>query len=643
MLETSEASDSQVDEHDKERHSSLRVKSDREHVSEIFLTKKDITGVENVFQIKNEIPFTEQQLIFSQEAINFNSIASSAAREIESVFPSDKAELLTHDASSVHLIQITSTGGDFVGGNLWQVVPSSNPEEFATVIAYNPSQASSIEINDEKIDDETKAAIISGTQVVDMVPVTADQKCLPSFLAPPPPMSKSTMTLWISLLQDSQKIGESYRGWVATESELDLLLTLHKQQTQSFWGTRQSPSPARPSTRLMWKSQYVPFDGMPFINAGSRAIVMECQFGPRRKGNQKKSSDQNLQYKTSCPARIYIKKVKKFPEFQVDVNEDKKMMSLAMNRAFSELKLYEKNDFVGLGEERFYVQLPTEVAHEFHTESSDGDSEEPHRLHPLVTQKVREMVATGETRLYVIRKALRKYVEKDLSGDDQALIIEKHNLSLFPTVNDLQNHIHRAVDDLNCGKLTSVQAMEALNDSIKPEFSSENENAAGPHPETVTVTLTQNTTDGGPHMVSRVETHLSDGSTQVSAHLTPETAELLTKLHPSIFPSGSIVQVQESNDNVLAEVFENPIISCSELCDDSHVMITDVSSESENQDLHNVNSCDSAEDNDHKIDSYINSDTLCAESGQSNFYDLIQSGNGQVVQIQYTSASIKNN
>lgn len=66
-----------------------------------------------------------------------------------------------------------------------------------------------------------------------------------------------------------QKIGDSYRGWVDSEVELDLLLTYHKQQTQSFWGTRQSPSPAKTSTRLMWKSQYVPFDGIPFVNSGA--------------------------------------------------------------------------------------------------------------------------------------------------------------------------------------------------------------------------------------------------------------------------------------------------------------------------------------------------------------------------------------
>lgn len=66
-----------------------------------------------------------------------------------------------------------------------------------------------------------------------------------------------------------QKIGDSYRGYCVSETELESILTFHKQQTQSVWGTRQSPSPAKPATRLMWKSQYVPYDGIPFVNAGT--------------------------------------------------------------------------------------------------------------------------------------------------------------------------------------------------------------------------------------------------------------------------------------------------------------------------------------------------------------------------------------
>jgi len=47
----------------------------------------------------------------------------------------------------------------------------------------------------------------------------------------------------------------------------------------------------------------------------------------------------------------------------------------------------------------------------------------------------------------------------------------------------------------------------------------------------------------GQHVISRVETHLSDGSTQVSGTLTADTIRLLAKLHPNIFPEGSLLQV----------------------------------------------------------------------------------------------------
>ena len=45
------------------------------------------------------------------------------------------------------------------------------------------------------------------------------------------------------------------------------------------------------------------------------------------------------------------------------------------------------------------------------------------------------------------------------------------------------------------------------------------------------------------HMISRVETRLSDGSIRVSNGLTPETAKLLSKLHPNMFPPESLLEV----------------------------------------------------------------------------------------------------
>lgn len=162
--------------------------------------------------------------------------------------------------------------------------------------------------------------------------------------APLQPLSSNT-PIWACRLRSCEKIGDSYRGYCVSETELESVLTFHKQQTQSVWGTRQSPSPAKPATRLMWKSQYVPYDGIPFVNAGSRAVVMECQYGPRRKGFQlKKISEQESRschlYKATCPARIYIKKVQKFPEYRVptDPKIDKKIIRMEQEKAFNMLK-----------------------------------------------------------------------------------------------------------------------------------------------------------------------------------------------------------------------------------------------------------------------------------------------------------------
>ncbi|XP_052361821.1 calcium-responsive transcription factor-like [Oncorhynchus keta] len=146
-------------------------------------------------------------------------------------------------------------------------------------------------------------------------------------------------------LHNAERIGDSYRGYCNTDTELETILLLHKQQTNSVFGTRQSPSPAKPASRLMWKSQYVPYDGVPFVNAGSRAIVMECQYGPRRKGLQpKKTAEQNISpiidYKATCPARIYIKKVCKFPQHRVptDPNVDKRVVRQEQEKAFFNLR-----------------------------------------------------------------------------------------------------------------------------------------------------------------------------------------------------------------------------------------------------------------------------------------------------------------
>nr|XP_013807709.1 PREDICTED: calcium-responsive transcription factor isoform X1 [Apteryx mantelli mantelli]XP_013807710.1 PREDICTED: calcium-responsive transcription factor isoform X1 [Apteryx mantelli mantelli]XP_013807711.1 PREDICTED: calcium-responsive transcription factor isoform X1 [Apteryx mantelli mantelli]XP_013807712.1 PREDICTED: calcium-responsive transcription factor isoform X1 [Apteryx mantelli mantelli]XP_013807713.1 PREDICTED: calcium-responsive transcription factor isoform X1 [Apteryx mantelli len=321
---------------------------------------------------------------------------------------------------------------------------------------------------------------------------------------------------WARRLRNCEKIGDSYRGYCVSETELESVLTLHKQQTQSVWGTRQSPSPAKPATRLMWKSQYVPYDGIPFVNAGSRAIVMECQYGPRRKGFQpKKAGEQESAsghlYKATCPAR-------------------------------------------------WYVQLPTQQAHQYHEmetsclpsspshfpmPSPEEDEEVvrdenctlPSRLHPQVADKIRELVSQGIEQVYAVRKQLRKYVERELFKPDE--VPERHNLSFFPTVNDIKNHIHEVQKSLRSGEM--VYNSESIPATL--QWTTDSGNVLT---ETVTVTFASPPSDGS----SPTESVITKAeSNQSGESLLPETAQLLSSLssfQPKIFAQLQGLQLQST-------------------------------------------------------------------------------------------------
>ncbi|XP_048200890.1 calcium-responsive transcription factor isoform X2 [Perognathus longimembris pacificus] len=376
-------------------------------------------------------------------------------------------------------------------------------------------------------------------------------------LAPLQPLSSNT-PIWACRLRSCEKIGDSYRGYCVSETELESILTFHKQQTQSVWGTRQSPSPAKPATRLMWKSQYVPYDGIPFVNAGSRAVVMECQYGPRRKGFQlKKISEQENRschlYKATCPARIYIKKVQKFPEYRVstDPKIDKKIIRMEQEKAFNMLK---KNLVDAGGVLRWYVQLPTQQAHQYHELETpclplsptpfpvasieeeeavlrDENCALPSRLHPQVAQKIQELVSQGVEQVYAVRKQLRKFVERELFKPDE--VPERHNLSFFPTVNDIKNHIHEVQKSLRTGDMV-------YNSEIIPatlQWTTDGENILR---ETVTVTFAEGNSSG-----ESITTKV--GTTQTGASLSPEPNQLFSSvpsLQPKIFTQLQGLQLQ---------------------------------------------------------------------------------------------------
>ncbi|XP_036092110.1 calcium-responsive transcription factor isoform X2 [Rousettus aegyptiacus] len=312
---------------------------------------------------------------------------------------------------------------------------------------------------------------------------------------------------------------------------------------------------------------------------------MECQYGPRRKGFQlKKISEQESRssqlYKATCPARIYIKKVQKFPEYRVptDPKIDRKIIRMEQEKAFNMLK---KNLVDAGGILRWYVQLPTQQAHQYHeletpslplspspfpvssleeeeTVIRDENCSLPSRLHPQVAHKIQELVSQGIQQVYAVRKQLRKFVERELFKPDE--VPERHNLSFFPTVNDIKNHIHEVQKSLRNGE-------NVYNSEIIPATLQWTTDSGNILRETVTVTFAEGNS-AGESATTRMETNQTRGS------LSPEPAHLLSSLssfQPKIFTQLQGLQLQPRFTSVgspaLIPVNNHPSSSPSRLLD----------------------------------------------------------------------------
>ncbi|XP_073663472.1 LOW QUALITY PROTEIN: calcium-responsive transcription factor [Tursiops truncatus] len=545
------------------------------------------TAVDNSLTSQNiPGPLTQTQTLSAEQFHLVDQNGQPIQYELQSLGDSNEQMMIVASPSEngqvLRVIPSTQTGTTQVIVPQGQLVDVNSPQD---VSEEKPSDGNLPTVRVDSLADNNSSYILHPHASLTLPKKTVTRILEEPFLAPLQPLSSNT-PIWACRLRSCEKIGDSYRGYCVSETELESVLTFHKQQTQSVWGTRQSPSPAKPATRLMWKSQYVPYDGIPFVNAGSRAVVMECQYGPRRKGFQlKKISEQESRscqlYKATCPARIYIKKVQKFPEYRVptDPKIDRKIIRMEQEKAFNMLK---KNLVDAGGVLRWYVQLPTQQAHQYHEletpclplspspfPMSSLEEEEaavrdenctlPSRLHPQVAHKIQELVSQGIQQVYAVRKQLRKFVERELFKPDE--IPERHNLSFFPTVNDIKNHIHEVQKSLRNGDNVN-------NSEIIPATLQWTTGSGNILRETVTVTLAEGNSQGEA-ISSKVETNQTRGS------LSPEPAHLLSSLssfQPKIFTQLQGLQLQPrftSSDGspALISVNNHPSSSPSRLLD----------------------------------------------------------------------------
>ncbi|XP_054441794.1 calcium-responsive transcription factor [Pteronotus mesoamericanus] len=530
------------------QNNSGRVLPITTHEADNSLTSQNIPG-----------PLTQAQTLSTEQFHLVDQNGQPVQYELQSLGDSNAQMMIVasslENGQVLRVIPSTQTGMAQVIIPQGQLVDMNSPRDPSE---EKPSNRNLPTVRVDALADNNSGYILHPQASLTLPKTTVTRMPEEPFLAPLQPLSSNT-PMWACRLRSCEKIGDSYRGYCVSETELESVLTFHKQQTQSVWGTRQSPSPAKPATRLMWKSQYVPYDGIPFVNAGSRAVVMECQYGPRRKGfqlkkiNEQESSRSCQLYKATCPARIYIKKVQKFPEYRVptDPKIDKKIIRMEQEKAFNMLK---KNLVDAGGVLRWYVQLPTQQAHQYHeletpslplspspfpvssleeeeTTVRDENCTLPSRLHPQVAHKIQELVSQGIEQVYAVRKQLRKFVERELFKPDE--VPERHNLSFFPTVNDIKNHIHEVQKSLRNGD-------NVYNSEIIPATLQWTSDSGNILRETVTVTFAEENSPGE-------STTTKEETNRTRTSLPPEPARLLSPLssfQPKIFTQLQGLQLQ---------------------------------------------------------------------------------------------------
>ncbi|XP_071474994.1 calcium-responsive transcription factor isoform X6 [Marmota flaviventris] len=252
---------------------------------------------------------------------------------------------------------------------------------------------------------------------------------------------------------------------------------------------------------------------------------------------------------------------------------------MEQEKAFNMLK---KNLVDAGGVLRWYVQLPTQQAHQYHeletsclplspspfpvssleeeeTTVRDENCALPSRLHPQVAHKIQELVSQGIEQVYAVRKQLRKFVERELFKPDE--VPERHNLSFFPTVNDIKNHIHEVQKSLRNGDMV-------YNSEIIPATLQWTTDSGNILRETVTVTFAEGNSPGE-SVTTKVEAN------QAGSSLSPEPTHLLSSLssfQPKIFTQLQGLQLQPrftspDGSPALVSVNNHPSSSPSRLLD----------------------------------------------------------------------------
>ena len=100
-------------------------------------------------------------------------------------------------------------------------------------------------------------------------------------------------------------------------------------------------------------------------------------------------------------------------------------------------------------ENKYYVSLPTQEAHQSHP-VGPGVAGFAQKVHPKIADKICELVSEGTTAVPEIKRISRNYVVHTLCSD---ALPSQSDRSYFPTSNDISNHVYLTKKSLELSKL----------------------------------------------------------------------------------------------------------------------------------------------------------------------------------------------
>lgn len=213
--------------------------------------------------------------------------------------------------------------------------------------------------------------------------------------------------------------------------------------------------------RLFWRktegTREVSFSGIPFSVEEEK--ILDCQYGVHyfkkhvNNGNTPSRSRLQGTRKIGCLAKVATKKYALYPEYKVGdaLHSARRELKQKKQDVLEELKAALSGEPSGVKiTYRYFISLPCESAH------SDHPTGEPagfaQKLHPLIISKISDMVYAGITSITEMKRSLRWYVQHDVTKQIGQMP-KTTDRSLYPTDNDIRNHVHIAKKAIELSKL----------------------------------------------------------------------------------------------------------------------------------------------------------------------------------------------